>query len=48
MAKTILDIKKFPGVTGDNVFRDDGTVAKAIAIKKVVDGKFETVTVVQP
>jgi branched-chain amino acid transport system substrate-binding protein len=48
MAKAILDIKNFPGVTGDNQFRDNGTVAKAVAIRKIEDGKFETVTIVQP
>lgn len=48
MAKAILEIKNFPGVTGDNQFRDDGTVAKAVAIRKVEDGKFTTITIVQP
>jgi branched-chain amino acid transport system substrate-binding protein len=48
MAKAIQDIKEFPGVTGDNVFRKDGTVAKAIAIRKIENGAFKTVTIVQP
>ncbi len=48
LAKAILDIAKFPGVTGENLFRDDGTVAKAVAIRKVENGAFSTVTVVEP
>lgn len=48
MAKAIQEIKEFPGVTGDNIFRSDGTVAKAVAIRKIDNGAFTTVTVVQP
>jgi branched-chain amino acid transport system substrate-binding protein len=44
----ILKIRRFPGVTGDTVFRDDGTVVKTIAIKEIRGGKFELVTTVQP
>jgi branched-chain amino acid transport system substrate-binding protein len=40
--------KRFPGVTGENVFRDDGTVAKAVAVRKIENGVFKTITVVQP
>ena len=44
----IYAIRSFPGVTGDNVFQDNGTVSKSIAVKKV-DGKtFKVVTVVAP
>jgi branched-chain amino acid transport system substrate-binding protein len=44
----IMRIRRFPGVTGASVFRDDGTVSKAIAVKRVNAGRFELVTVVQP
>lgn len=44
----IMRIRRFPGVTGDSVFRDDGTVSKAIAIKQIRDGRFSLITVVQP
>ncbi len=37
-----------PGVTGQVAFQPDGTVAKAIAVKQVKDGKFETISVVEP
>jgi len=45
---TIMRIRRFPGVTGDSVFRDDGTVAKAIAVKEVKNGKYELINVVKP
>jgi branched-chain amino acid transport system substrate-binding protein len=48
MANAIKEIKDFPGVTGENVFRPDGTVAKPVAIRKIDDGVFKTVTIVQP
>jgi branched-chain amino acid transport system substrate-binding protein len=44
----IARTKRYPGVTGQVVFQPDGTVAKAIAVKQVKDGKFETIAVVQP
>ncbi|MGF7161012.1 branched-chain amino acid transport system substrate-binding protein [Rhodoligotrophos appendicifer] len=44
----IVEAKRFPGVAGDNVFADNGTVAKAVAIRKVANGAFETVTVIEP
>lgn len=44
----IMRIRRFPGVAGASVFRDDGTVAKAVAVKRVNAGRFELVTVVQP
>lgn len=44
----IAATKRYPGVTGEVVFQPDGTVAKAIAVKQVKDGRFETITVVQP
>lgn len=44
----ILERREFPGVTGDNVFQDDGTVAKAVAVKTVENGRFRVVTVVEP
>ena len=48
MADAIKQTKKFPGVTGDNVFRDDGTVAKAVAIRKIDGDHFTTIAVIQP
>jgi branched-chain amino acid transport system substrate-binding protein len=48
MAAAIKRIKTFPGVTGENVFRDNGTVAKAVAVRKIDGEHFTTVTVVQP
>jgi len=45
---TIATTKRYPGVTGQVVFQPDGTVEKAIAVKQVKDGKFDTITVVQP
>ena len=44
----IAQTRHYPGVTGQVVFQPDGTVAKAIAVKQVKDGKFETIAVVQP
>jgi branched-chain amino acid transport system substrate-binding protein len=44
----IHEIKRFPGVTGENIFRDDGTVTKAVAVRKIEGGAFKTITVVQP
>ena len=44
----IVQTKRFPGVAGPSVFQDDGTVAKAIAVKRIRDGQYETITVVQP
>lgn len=44
----IYAIRRFPGITGENVFRDDGTVAKDIAVRKIEGGAFKTVTVVKP
>jgi branched-chain amino acid transport system substrate-binding protein len=44
----IMRIRRFPGVTGEAVFRDDGTVSKAIAVKQVRDGRFNLITVVRP
>jgi branched-chain amino acid transport system substrate-binding protein len=43
----IMAQRSFPGVTGAVKFRDDGTVSKSVLIKKIADGKFETVTKVQ-
>jgi branched-chain amino acid transport system substrate-binding protein len=40
--------KRFPGIGGDNIFRDDGTVAKPIAIKEIKAGRFEIIDVVRP
>jgi branched-chain amino acid transport system substrate-binding protein len=48
LRKTIAATKTYPGVTGASIFQDDGTVSKAIAIKQIKDGKFETLSVVQP
>jgi len=48
LRQAIYDMRRFPGVTGENVFRDDGTVAKAVAVKKVEKGGFHTITIVQP
>jgi branched-chain amino acid transport system substrate-binding protein len=45
---TIMRIRRFPGVAGESVFRDDGTVAKAIDVKVVKNGKYEALTVVNP
>ncbi|WP_158541509.1 ABC transporter substrate-binding protein [Pelagibacterium lacus] len=36
----IMDRRDFPGITGDVVFRDDGTVSKSVIIKGVRDGAF--------
>ncbi len=44
----ILDIRTFPVITGDTVFRDDGTVVKAIAIKEIRDGAFALRKVIDP
>ena len=44
----ILEIRRFPGITGETVFRDNGTVVKPIAIKEIVDGKFTVREVVNP
>ena len=44
----IYTIRRFPGITGENVFRDDGTVAKDIAVRKIDNGIFNTVTIVKP
>lgn len=48
LRETIARTRRYPGVTGESVFREDGTVAKAIAVKRVSDGKYEVVTVVNP
>ena len=48
LRKTIAETKHYPGVTGDAIFQEDGTVAKAIAIKQIKDGAFETISVVKP
>jgi branched-chain amino acid transport system substrate-binding protein len=40
--------KRFPGVAGESVFRDDGTVAKAVAVKKVASGQFQVIDIVKP
>ena len=45
---TIYKTRRFPGITGENVFRDDGTVAKDIAVRKIDNGTFNTITVVKP
>jgi branched-chain amino acid transport system substrate-binding protein len=44
----IMRVRRFPGVTGEAVFRDDGTVAKAVAVKEVREGRFNLITVVRP
>jgi len=44
----IFAIRSFPGVTGENVFQDNGTVAKSIAVKKVEGKEFKLVTIVTP
>ncbi len=44
----IYEIRKFPGVTGENTFRDDGTVAKSVAIRKIENGAFTTIEIVEP
>jgi branched-chain amino acid transport system substrate-binding protein len=44
----IYAIRRFPGITGENVFRDDGTVAKDIAVRKIDGGVFKTIEVVKP
>ena len=44
----IYATRRFPGITGENVFRDDGTVAKDIAVRKIDNGVFSTVTIVKP
>jgi branched-chain amino acid transport system substrate-binding protein len=44
----IYSIRRFPGIMGENVFRDDGTVAKDIAVRKIDGGVFKTITVVKP
>jgi len=43
-----MRIRRFPGVAGESVFRDNGTVAKAIDVKMVKNGKYEALTVVNP
>jgi branched-chain amino acid transport system substrate-binding protein len=48
MRSEIHKVKTYPGVTGDNVFSEDGTVKKAVAIRKVAGKNFTTVTVVEP
>lgn len=48
LREKIHSIKRFPGITGENVFRDDGTVAKDIAVRKIEGGAFRTVTIVKP
>lgn len=48
MRTAIHEIGRFPGVTGENRFREDGTVAKAVAIRKVEDGAFTTIEIVEP
>jgi branched-chain amino acid transport system substrate-binding protein len=48
LREAIYKIRKFPGVTGDNVFQDNGTVSKSIAVKKVEGKQFKVVTVVAP
>jgi branched-chain amino acid transport system substrate-binding protein len=44
----IAQRKRFPGVAGESVFREDGTVAKAIAVKKIEGGRFQVIDVVKP
>ncbi len=44
----IYTIRRFPGIMGENVFRDDGTVAKDIAVRKIDNGAFNTITIVKP
>ncbi len=44
----IHEIKRFPGVTGANDFRPDGTVAKTIAVRRIEGGSFKTINVVEP
>lgn len=48
MRAKIHAVKRYPGVTGDNNFRPDGTVAKTIAVRKIEQGNFKTITIVQP
>ena len=48
MRARIHQIKQFPGVTGANDFRDDGTVAKTIAVRKIEGGNFRTISIVEP
>lgn len=48
LREKILEIRRFPGVTGELVFRDDGTVAKTIAIKEVTPNGFTVREVVKP
>ncbi len=43
----IMAQRSFPGVTGDVVFRDDGTVSKSVVIKGVRAGRFELVSRVE-
>jgi branched-chain amino acid transport system substrate-binding protein len=44
----IHEIKRFPGVTGENIFAEIGTVSKPVAVRKVANGGFETITVTKP
>jgi branched-chain amino acid transport system substrate-binding protein len=49
LRSALLEIKRFPSLGGsETVFRDDGSAAKAVAIKKISGGKFTMVQVVKP
>jgi ABC-type branched-subunit amino acid transport system substrate-binding protein len=46
LRNALLNIGKFKLSTGDLIFQSDGTCVKPVAIRKVVKGKFEDITVV--
>ena len=48
LREKILEVRRFPGVTGDTVFRDDGTVTKTIAIKEITSDGFTVREIVEP
>ncbi len=43
--KAFLDVKTFNTSSGTLIFQDNGTCIKPIAIRKVVKGKFEDITI---
>lgn len=48
LREKIDQIKRFPGVSGENVFAADGTVSKAVAVRRVKGANFETIKVIEP
>ncbi len=46
--KALLEIRKFETSTGTLIFEDNGTCIKPVAIRKVVQGKFENIVIVPP